>query len=139
MDTAVLDIVRELQHIRIDIQNSQKRLEDTIRDSLKCVDSLQRMLNDEFDLTTAVALCKAGYFVQHVDFGSRESMHYYDGSLYYEDGTEVTVQFLTDNNKSENWRVKKNPLEVDLIKLRDMHIEAEGMMLDSGSYEDCFK
>lgn len=138
MDKAVLDMVKELQQIRIDIQNDQRRLEDTIQGSLKCVDELRHILHDEFDLATAVALCKAGYFVQHATFGGKESMHYYDAALYYEDGTMVSVQYLTENNLVENWRVKKNPLEIDLLKLRDMHIDAQESVLN-GSYEDCFK
>lgn len=139
MDKAIMDIVKELQQIRIDIQHDQRRLEDTINESLKSVDTLSSLLDEEFDLTTAVALCKAGYFVQHADFSSKESMHYYDGTLYYEEGTVVSIQFLRDSNLGENWRVKKNPLEINLMKLRDMHIEANGMMLDAGSYEECFK
>lgn len=80
MDTAVFDLVKELQQIRIDIQNNQRKLGDTVQQSLNCVDELHHLLHDEFDLVTAIALCKAGYFVQYIDFGSKESMHYYDGT-----------------------------------------------------------
>lgn len=139
MDTEVIDIVKKLQEIRIDIQHDQQKLEDTIQTSLIHVDKLQRLLDEVFDLTTAIALCKAGYFVQHVDFSRKESMHYYNGALYYEDGTVITVQYLMDNNLDNGWRIKKNPLEIDLIKLRDLHQKAQGTLLLDESFEDCFK
>lgn len=138
MDKAAFDLVKELQQIRIDIQNNQRRLEDTITESLPLVDSLRQSLDEEFDLTTAVSLCKAGYFVQHVQFSNNESMHYYDGKLYFEDGTSVNVQYLQEQELFDHWRVKKNPLEIDLIKLRNLHAIAEESILE-GSFEECFK
>ena len=93
------------------------------------------------DLTLDEALesAEAGNFVTSEYFSSDQSMHYWNGRFYYEDGAVVTPEFLhSENWASKNpWRVTIPKDIVDTDKLQEMHIQSGGYMLDNHTYNEC--
>ena len=91
-------------------------------------------------LNGALTSAKAGNFVSNQYFSSDQSLHYYKGKFYYEDGAVVTREFLEtqDFAKGETWYTKKPFNEVDNCKLEEMHLKSNGCMLSGTSYEECF-
>ncbi|MDF2841783.1 MAG: hypothetical protein K0R00_209 [Herbinix sp.] len=91
-------------------------------------------------LQEAYASCDAGNFVSHLNFSSNESMHKYDGGLYYEDGANLTTSDFDLSQEEwaqDNWYIKFTQEKVDAEKLRKMHEDSRGYMLQCVSYEDC--
>jgi len=91
-------------------------------------------------LLEACESCRNGDFVSHSNFDANQSMHYYRGTLYYEDGANVTYHFdwLRSQEWAEyGWFVKKPKDEVDIDKLNEMHRLSNGHMLCGSSYEEC--
>ena len=76
------------------------------------------------------------------NFSEDQSLHFWKGDFYYEDGALLNDEFLESlyeqDWSKEHWHVKKAPYEYDKDKLEKMHIESKGYMLQNGSYEDCF-
>lgn len=91
------------------------------------------------NLAEAIQSAKEGNFVTHEHFSSYESMHFYNGKLYYEDGAVVTENFLVSQEFTRNgkWILKYDSSKVDIEKLDEMHKQSNGYMLSSSSYEDC--
>lgn len=94
----------------------------------------------EFCLNDAILLCKCGCFVKHVLFDAEQSMHAFEGKLYYEDGACLSDEFLETLEEAYKygWSIKYLPSQVDTHSLYTKHKFANGMMLRQGkSYEDC--
>ena len=83
-----------------------------------------------------------GFFMTNDSFSEDQSLHFWKGDFYYEDGALLNDKFLESlyeqDWSKEHWHVKKAPYEYDKDKLEKMHIESKGYMLQNGSYEDCF-
>ena len=94
-------------------------------------------------LTEACILARKGNFVSHKYFGPEQSMHAYEGDLYYEDGANLTggtgFDFINKEEwAKEDWYVKYPAEKVDTKKLKELHEKHKTMMLQRGnSYEEC--
>lgn len=93
------------------------------------------------NLTEACVSAREGNFVTNEYFSPDQSMHYYAGNLYYEDGAVVTFSFLRSQEFAVEgeWRICISKEDVDFDKLEAMHKKNGHMMLSSGSYMDCRK
>lgn len=90
----------------------------------------------------AMASCKEGNFITHKGFKLKESIHYHEGSLYYEDGRDITntLRLLTSEEwYKDGWYVKFTKDNVDMDKLKRLHEISRGLMLRCSSYEECIK
>ena len=86
----------------------------------------------------AIESCKEGNFVTNLYFDSEQSMHMYNDKLYYEDGAVVPEDFIHNESWAiEDWKIKHAADKVDKNKLSELHENSRGMMLNTGSYEDC--
>jgi len=100
---------------------------------------LSTLKEQKFNVYTAALMCQCGCFMTNEHFGAEESMHYYNGKYYYEDGAVVSESYMEMLNKEfeDTWYVKYTPDEVDVKKLSEMHRANDGYTLATGSYEDC--
>ena len=89
--------------------------------------------------------CRAAYdgnFVSNINFSEDQSMHAFNGDLYYEDGPNLTKgNFLDKISKEEwakkNWYIKYTSDKVDREKLKELHYLFKNRMCHGESYEDC--
>lgn len=90
-------------------------------------------------LSEAIESTSKGNFVAHLNFSRNESMHMYNGQLYYEDGATGDIEGLlrTVDWAKQGWYIKHSNEEVYQEKLSKMHKDSDGLMLRNGSYEDC--
>ena len=90
-------------------------------------------------LIEALRSARAGNFVTHESFDSEQSLHFYNGNYYYEDGAIVPDEFLFSQAWAveKPWHIKINKEDIDRNILKKMHDESRGYMLNTGSYEDC--
>ena len=90
-------------------------------------------------LYEALEYARKGCFVTCNGLENYESIHWYNGKYYFEDGAVVTKEFLENSfwAAKGNWRIKASEEDVDKEKLKKMHEESKGLMLFTGSYEDC--
>lgn len=90
------------------------------------------------NLDKALKKARKGSFVSNVYFSEDESLHYWNGNYYYEDGAIVTEEFLSTQDwaNRDSWFVLASRDKVDSVKLDSMHLEANGCMLRNGSYMD---
>lgn len=97
------------------------------------------MQSSYVNLHRALILAREGCFVSNSHFDSGESLHYWHGKFYYEDGAVVTEEFLSSQEfaSGDSWFVKYQKEKVNIEKLDDMHKRNTGYMLSEGSYEDC--
>ena len=91
------------------------------------------------NLQEALSSARDGNFVTNAYFDSDQSLHYYKGDYYYEDGAVVTDEFLGEQEFATKgtWRVAIPKEDIDADKLKTMHEKNKGYMLQSGSYMDC--
>ena len=91
------------------------------------------------NLKEALISAREGNFVTSTRFDSNESLHYYKGKYYYEDGAVVTEEFLfnADWTVQHPWEIRIPKEKVDFDKLKKMHDESKGYMLQERSYMDC--
>lgn len=94
------------------------------------------------NLNEAILSASEGNFITHISFDRKESMHEYDGKLYYEDGADLTTSGFIDALHQmawakEGWEIKYPKERVDSNKLIEMHKDAGHSMLYKQSYEDC--
>ena len=118
------------------IENSFRRV-DALLTQLKTCDSASNL-----SFSTAVTLCRLGFFMTHRNFSSTESMHMWNHALYYEDGANLTASGFTENLPEmleQGWSIKYSCEDVDLDALNSKHKSNNGMMLITGSYEDCVR
>lgn len=93
------------------------------------------------NLHEALQSAREGNFVTSEYFSHDQSMHYYRGNLYYEDGAVVSDEFLYEQDFAVNgaWTVSIPKENVDFDKLKAMHEKNKGFMLQTGSYMECRK
>lgn len=96
-------------------------------------------ISNEMSLYNALALAREGHFVTNEYFDSTQSLHYWNGKYYYEDGAVVSASFLDGQTfaTNGNWSIYANKENIDTDKLNNMHNKNKGYMLMSGSYNDC--
>ena len=93
-------------------------------------------------LNEAFKSAREGNFVTNQYFDSTQSMHYWNGNFYYEDGAVVTQEFLETQEFATNseWYVKIPKEKVDVERLNKVHIDSRGLMLYTrAGYEQCVK
>lgn len=93
------------------------------------------------NLQEALLAAKEGHFVTNSYFGDSQSMHYYKGKYYYEDGAVVTREFLEKQKfaKGNSWSIKYDKSLIDTAILGIIHSTSGGLMLAMGSYEECIR
>ena len=93
------------------------------------------------NLQEALISAKDGNFVTNEYFRRDQSLHYYGGKYYYEDGAVVPTEFLQSQEFAINgkWSIAIKKENIDFDKLKFMHDKNGGYMLQSGSYMDCRK
>lgn len=93
------------------------------------------------NLNEALLSAKYGNFVTNEYFDKTQSLHYYNGKFYYEDGAVVPKEFLHSQDFAINgkWSIAIQKEDIDFDKLKSIHDENKGYMLSSGSYMDCKK
>lgn len=104
------------------------------------ISEIKQQAGECVDLNDAIVLCNLGFFMTHSNFDSNESMHYYNGRLYYEDGACLTTSGLIEHPlewMESGWKIKACPHEIDFDKLKEMHDRAGDKMLSGKSYTDC--
>lgn len=91
-------------------------------------------------LKEALQSAKDGNFVTNEHFDRNQSLHYYNGQFYYEDGAVVTPDFLYAQDFAVNgaWKISIRKENVNRNKLHDMHENNKGYTLQSGSYHECY-
>lgn len=89
-------------------------------------------------LDGALNLARRGMFVTNNYFDEKQSLHFFDGKFYYEDGAVVTEEFLEQQEfaMGDSWSIKYSNLFIDYKKLKKMHEQSRGLMLQDKSYED---
>lgn len=106
------------------------------------VDEVKRQVGDDIEFADALTLCHLGFFMTHGSLSSGESMHAYDGKIFYEDGACLSTGGLIENPlewMETGWRIKACPHEIDYAKLSTMHKNSAGHMLQSAitTYDSC--
>lgn len=93
------------------------------------------------NLKEALLSAKDGNFVTNEYFDYTQSLHYYNGKFYYEDGAVVPEEFLHSQDFAINgeWSIAIQKEDIDFDKLKSMHDRSRGYMLSSDSYMDCKK
>lgn len=89
-------------------------------------------------LDAAFKACYEGNFVSNIHLDSNESMHCYNGSLYYEDGANLTANRFNLSAEpwaKDGWYIKHLKCHIDQQKLAELHKEHDGMLPDGVSYE----
>lgn len=91
------------------------------------------------NLQEAFNAAEEGNFVTSAMFSKNQSMHYYNGKFYYEDGAVVPPKFLEKEDWAINypWEIIIPKEKVDFTKLKQMHEKHMGYMLEKGSYMSC--
>ena len=92
------------------------------------------------NLQEALESAVKGNFVTNQYFDSDQSMHYWNGKFYYEDGAVVTEEFLSKQRfaMEGKWRICIPAEKVDRERLQKVHVDSKGMMLDSkAGYQQC--
>ena len=73
------------------------------------------------NLQEALISAKDGNFVTNEYFDHTQSLHYYSGKYYYEDGAVVPESFLNSQNFAVNGKwsisIKKEDINFDKLKL----------------------
>lgn len=89
-------------------------------------------------LEEVLDLARKGMFVTNIYFDNKQSLHFFNGKFYYEDGAVVTEEFLEQQEfaTGDSWSVKYTSSCVDYKKLKEMHEHSRGLMLHNKSYED---
>ncbi len=106
----------------------------------EALEKVKSEVGDNISLSDACTLCHLGFFVTHKSFDANESMHSFDGNLYYEDGACLTTSGAMIHPSSwmdDGWIIKADPLHIDFKKLIRMHGLSMGSMLVSDSYDQC--
>lgn len=100
-----------------------------------------REMEKIMNLEEALLSAKVGNFVTNEYFDHTQSLHYYNGKYYYEDGAVVPENFLNSQDFAINskWSIAIKKANIGFDKLKSMHDKNRGYMLSSGSYMDCRK
>lgn len=95
------------------------------------------------NIAKAIITCKDGHFMTNNLFGSEQSIHYYNGKIYQEDGSIVDQSLLVKQGWSTHcdWFIKYNKDHINQKKLKEYHImyskDPIKFTLDGKSFEDC--
>lgn len=91
------------------------------------------------NLQEALDSAREGNFVTNQMFDKNQSMHYYKGKFYYEDGAVVPTEFLRYEGWANEypWEVVATKEKVNFCLLDKMHERSMGYMLQKGSYMEC--
>ena len=96
---------------------------------------------ENMEFIDAICSCREGCFVSNVSLEDFESMHMYEGKLYFEDGSyldqQPEVAQMWGKWILNGWYIKFTPEQVNATQLAKMHIESKGFLLNNDSYEDC--
>lgn len=97
--------------------------------------------NQNLSLKEAISFAEEGCFVASQMFSPDQSMHYWGGKFYYEDGAVVPLEFFDDQDWAHNipWRIVAFKDEVCAHLLNQMHQNSNGYMLENSSYMDAIK
>lgn len=142
-NTDVVKMLQLVKRVKLSTGGYKRRLELSEADVQSLSGLFDYMLStlkeQKFNVYTAALMCQCGCFMTNVYFGAEESMHYYNGKYYYEEGVVVSESYMEILNKEfgDTWHIKYTPDEVDVKKLSDMHRANDGYTLVTGSYEDC--
>lgn len=69
----------------------------------------------------AIELAEKGYFVTNEYFNEDEFLLEYNGKYYYEDGSEIDVDWLREQDFAcGSWSVFATPEEIDRVKLEEL-------------------
>lgn len=142
-NTDVVKMLQLVKRVKVSTGSYQRRLELSEADvqSLSGLfDYVLSTLKDQrFNVYTAALMCQCGCFMTNEHFGAEESMHYYNGKYYYEDGAVVSESYMETLNKEfgDTWYIKYTPDKVDVKKLSGVHRANDGYVLVTGSYENC--
>lgn len=93
------------------------------------------------NLNEALLSARDGNFVTNEYFDKTQSLHYYNGKFYYEDGAIVPQNFLKEQDFAVNgrWSISIDRDDIDIEKLKEMHEKYKGYMLTGDSYMNCKK
>lgn len=95
------------------------------------------------NMDEALKSANEGNFLSNKYFTEEQSLHFYNGQFYYEDGVllnEGTLNGIKEEDwAKEDWEIKYPKEKVDKDKLLLLHEEGKGMMLCNKSYEDCIQ
>ena len=93
------------------------------------------------NLREALNAAESGSFVTNEYFDNDQSLHYYNGKFYYEDGAVITERFLQSEDFAVNgrWSVIATKEHVNQTVLKKMHEAHSGYSLIHGSYADCIQ
>lgn len=99
------------------------------------------VVGQNLSIREALQYAKDGCFVTSQIFSSDQSLHYWDGKFYYEDGAVVTEEFFDSQDWATvvPWRVVAFKDEVDFALLNKMHERNRGYMVTDGSYMAAIK
>ena len=102
---------------------------------------LEDIVGKDISLLEALEYARKGCFVTSSVFSTDQSMHYWNGKFYYEDGAVVPTEFLDKEDWAHDmpWRVVATKEQVDLDKLNKMHVDSHGYMLERNSYMECIR
>ena len=91
------------------------------------------------NLKEALQAARKGNFVTNQYFSSDESLHYWNGKFYYEDGAVVTWDFLAEQRFATEgeWSICIPVEKVDKDRLHKVHIDSNGLMLYGNGYMQC--
>lgn len=91
------------------------------------------------NLNEALLSAREGNFITNEYFDRTQSLHYYNGKFYYEDGAVVSRDFLRGQDFAVNgkWSISINKDDIDYDKLKEMHDKYKGYMLINDSYMNC--
>ena len=134
------ETLASFSRVSYDIIHPDKDLHKSTDTYKKLLAKVVEEVGDDFGFDDAQNLCYMGFFVTHCNFSSFESMHEFDGNIYYEDGANLTTSGLLLNPfdwMESGWRIKATPDKVNFEKLRNMHEGSKGLMLADSSYEEC--
>lgn len=106
---------------------------------LEVLDRIKKEVGEIMEFEDACSMCQLGFFMTNVNLESNESMHFYDGRIYYEDGACLSTSGLIDHPlqwMKTGWKIKASPHRIDFGKLAEMHEKSKVKSL-TNSYEEC--
>jgi len=95
-------------------------------------------------LNEALRAAMDGHFVSNKSFDSTQSMHYFNGAFYYEDGANLSATGFVNRElraydwAKDGWYIKHKKEIVNIKKLKEMH-ENNKYTLQGSSYEECIE
>lgn len=102
-NTDVVKMLQLVKRVKLSTGGYKRRLELSEADvqSLSGIFDyvLSTLKEQKFNVYIAALMCQCGCFITNVYFGAEESMHYYNGKYYYEEGAVVSESYMEVLNK----------------------------------------